>query len=76
MAVVVLTLMMVTSVKLALVVMTFVVMTFVVVGLTGGGVVAHEVGSVRWWRGRALTECSAWNIASATSCWACSFSSR
>ena len=38
---------------------------------------AHDASvPCRWWRGVPPSECSAWEIASETSCEACSFSSR
>ncbi len=36
----------------------------------------HTASAARWWCGVPPRECSAWKIASATSCCACSFSSR
>ncbi|GAB3614857.1 hypothetical protein GCM10027415_31970 [Humibacter ginsengisoli] len=40
--------------------------------------VAHDCSTACtwWWRGMSPSECSAWKIASDTSCLACSFSSR
>lgn len=46
-------------------------------GARHGSLTAGRTASAaRWWCGVPPRECSAWKIASATSCCACSFSSR